>query len=206
MDAHELRRRSPEGFETPRVRLEKIHESHAVVLRESVLRSRADLQYVDWSRGDWELAQARRFCRGSRQTMELDGRFLTYLVFERVPRAANVKLTRRGPYVGLLDLHEFDWAVPACQIGYVGDSAQRGRGLMREAALALIEQAFAWGLHRVEAWCDARNERSIRFAQGIGLRIEGRLRQAARDAEGALCDQMVLARLSGDAAGDAPSA
>lgn len=196
MDANELRRRALEGFETPRVRLEKIHESHAVMLRESVLRSRADLQYVDWSRGAWELAQARRFCRGSRQTMELEGRFLTYLVFERVPRAGTARLTRRGPYVGLLDLHEFDWAVPACQIGYVGDSGQRGRGLMREAALALIDQAFAWGLHRIEAWCDARNERSIRFAQGIGLQLEGRLRDAARDAEGGLCDQVVLARLA----------
>lgn len=199
MDAQALRRLSPEGFETPRVRLEKIHESHAAVLRESVLRSRADLQYVDWSRGDWEMSQARRFCRGSRQTMELDGRFLTYLVFERVPRPGVARLTRRGPYVGLLDLHEFDWSVPACQIGYVGDSAQRGRGLMREATLALIDQAFAWGLHRIEAWCDARNERSIRFAQGVGLRVEGRLRDAARDPTGAWCDQVVLARLASDA-------
>lgn len=198
MDAQALRRHSPEWFETEHVRLEKIHESHAAVLRESVLRSRADLGYVDWSRGDWELTQARRFCRGSRQTMELDGRFLTYLVFERWPRPGAAQLTRQGPYVGLLDLHEFDWAVPACQIGYVGDSAQRGRGLMREAALALIDQAFAWGLHRIEAWCDARNERSIRFARCVGFQIEGRLREAARDAEGRRCDQVVLARLAHD--------
>jgi len=102
--------------------------------------------------------------------------------------------------VGLLDLHEFDWAVPACQIGYVGDSAQQGQGLMREAALALIDQAFAWGLHRVEAWCDARNLRSIRFAQGVGLQLEGRLRDGARDANGVLCDQVLLARLAGDPA------
>lgn len=198
MDAHELRRLSPEWFETERVRLEKIHESHAAVLRESVLRSRADLQYVDWSRGEWGQPQARRFCRGSRQTMELDGRFLTYLVFERQPWVGAAKLMRRGPYVGLLDLHEFDWAVPACQIGYVGDSAQRGRGLMREATLALIDQAFAWGLHRIEAWCDARNERSIRFARGVGMQLEGRLRSAGRDVQGLHCDQVVLARLAGD--------
>lgn len=198
MDAQDLRRRSPEWFETAHVRLEKIHESHAAALRESVLRSKADLQYVDWSRGPWEPAQARRFCRSSRQTMELDGRFLTYLVFERLPRLGEAKLTRRGPYVGLLDLHEFEWAVPGCQIGYVGDSAQRGRGLMREATLALIDQAFAWGLHRIEAWCDARNERSIRFAQRVGFQIEGRLRDAACDAEGRPCDQVVLARLAGD--------
>ncbi len=196
MDAQALRQQSPECFETARVRLEKIHESHAVALRESVLRSKADLQFVDWSRGAWELAQARRFCRGSRQAMELDGRFLTYLAFERQPLQGR---SRRGPYVGLLDLHEFDWSVPACQIGYVGDSGQRGRGLMREAALALVEQAFRWGLHRIEAWCDGRNERSVRFAQGLGFRLEGRLREAARDAEGVLCDQVLLARLAGDA-------
>lgn len=200
MDAQDLRRRSPEWFETARVRLEKIHESHAAALRESVLRSKADLQYVDWSRGPWEPTQARRFCRSSRQTMELDGRFLTYLVFERLPLpAAAPGLARRGPYVGLLDLHEFDWGVPACQIGYVGDSGQRGRGLMREATMALVEQAFGWGLHRIEAWCDGRNQRSVRFAQGIGFRVEGHLREAARDAEGTLCDQVLLARLAGDA-------
>lgn len=198
MDAQRLRDCSPEWFETPRLRLEKIQESHAEVLRESVLRSMADLEFVDWSRGRWDLSQARRFCRSSRQTMEREGRFLTYLVFERQRRAGVASLSARGDYVGLLDLHEFDWAVPACQIGYVGDSAWRGRGLMREATLALVVQAFAWGLHRIEAWCDARNERSIRFAQGAGFRLEGRLREAARDADGALCDQVLLARLASD--------
>lgn len=180
------------------MRLEKIQESHATELRASVLRSQADLVWVDWSRGAWDLAQARRFCRSSRSTMERDGRFLTYLVFERQRRAGPAALSQCGPYVGLLDLHEFDWAVPACQLGYVGDSAQRGRGLMREATLALVDQAFAWGLHRVEAWCDARNERSVRFAQQLGFQLEGRLRRASRDVDGTLCDQLVLARLADD--------
>ena len=198
MDAQRLRECSPEWFETPRVRLEKIQESHAGVLRESVLRSMDDLQFVDWSRGRWDLTQARRFCRSSRLTMEREGRFLTYLVFERQRRVGAASLSARGEYVGLLDLHAFEWAVPACQIGYVGDSAQRGRGLMREAALALVAQAFAWGMHRVEAWCDARNQRSIQFAQGLGFQLEGRLRDGARDADGALCDQVLLARLATD--------
>lgn len=200
MDAQRLRECSPEWFETPRVRLEKIQESHAAALRESVLRSMADLQFVDWSRGRWDIAQARRFCRSSRQTMEREGRFLTYLVFERQRRDGAPLLSARGEYVGLLDLHEFDWAVAACQLGYVGDSGYRGQGLMREAALALVSQAFAWGLHRIEAWCDARNERSIRFAQGLGFALEGRLREAARDPDGTLCDQVLLARLAGDPA------
>lgn len=198
MDAQRLRDGSPEWFETPRVRLEKIHESHAEVLRESVLRSMADLQFVDWSRGRWDSAQARRFCRSSRLAMEREGRFLSYLVFERQRREGVASLSTRGDYVGLLDLHEFDWDVPSCQIGYVGDSAQRGRGLLREATLALVAQGFAWGLHRIEAWCDARNQRSIRFAQCAGFQLEGRLRDGARDADGMLCDQVVLARLAGD--------
>lgn len=199
-------RQSPERLVTARLLLEKIHPTHAELLRASVLRSRVDLQYIDWAQGDWDLAQAQQFCRDSREAMDHAGSVLTYLAFDtRAQPAASGPLgllqRSRGlaHYVGLLDLHSFDFSVPACQIGYVGDSAVRGMGLMREAALTLIAQAHAWGVLRVEARCDARNSRSIRFSESLGLRREGLLRQAARDPRGLLCDQIVLARLAHDA-------
>ena len=73
------------------------------------------------------------------------------------------------------------------------------RGLMREAALALIDLAFGLGVERVEACCDLRNARSIHFAQTLGLQYEGLMRGVERDHEGRLCDQVLLARLRQDA-------
>ena len=198
MNSDFLRQHTPEAFHTPRLRLEKITLEHAPMLREAVLRDPPALRFVDWARGTWDPTQARRFCRGSREAMDRDGQFLTYLAFERERHQPDAPVTRRGRFVGLLDLHGFDFAVPACQIGYVGDPAPQGRGLMREAAAALVAQAHAWGVRRIEAWCDTRNTRSIRLAVGLGFVQEGCLRQAARDAEGLLIDRVVLARLTGD--------
>lgn len=197
-------RQAPERLVTPRLLLEKIHPAHAEQLRASVLRSREELEFVQWARGPWDHSQAVYFCRHTRHAMEHDGALLTYLVFDTrgSEQAATPTRTLRqrsrppASYVGLLDLHSFDFSVPRCQIGYVGDSAVRGMGLMREAALSLIAQAHRWGVQRIEAWCDARNERSIRFSESLGLRREGLLRQASRDPRGLLCDQIVLARLA----------
>lgn len=185
-------RQAPERLVTPRLLLEKIHPAHAEQLRASVLRSRAELEFVQWARGPWDQHHALHFCRRTRHAMEHDGVLLTYLAFDTLHQRGRAQ----AGYVGLLDLHTFDFSVPRCQIGYVGDSAVRGTGLMREAALSLIAQAHRWGVQRIEAWCDARNERSIGFSQSLGLRCEGLLRQASRDPRGLLCDQVVLARLA----------
>lgn len=202
LDPDFLRHGTPERFGTPRLWLEKIHVDHAGALRDSVLRSQPELQFVDWARGAWTPEHARRFCRSSREAMDREGRFLTYLVFERMARSPEVSVAGRGAYVGLLDLHQFDFAVPRCQIGYVShrdrSDVRRPPGLMKEAALALLDHAFAWGLLRIEVWCDARNARSVRFAQALGFQREGLMRSVARDADGQLCDQWLLARLAAD--------
>ena len=53
-----------------------------------------------------------------------------------------------------------------------------GRGLMTEAAGAVVEYAFAsLGLDRVEAWVEATNLRSLSTARRIGLTEYGRLAQ-----------------------------
>jgi RimJ/RimL family protein N-acetyltransferase len=53
-----------------------------------------------------------------------------------------------------------------------------GRGLMTEAASAVVEYAFgSLGVDRVEAWVDATNLRSLSTARRIGLTEFGRLAQ-----------------------------
>ncbi|MBK6851037.1 MAG: GNAT family N-acetyltransferase [Burkholderiales bacterium] len=197
LDAAELLALAPTSFSTEHCHLEQIRVDHAPMLREAVLTSHADLGFIDWAQGHWDLERARRFCRKSATGMAQGG-YLSYLAFERLPSGLIGSRLLRGRYIGLLDLHSFDWRVPRCQIGYVGDSAQRGRGLMREAALALMKAAHGWGLHRIEAWCDARNTRSQHFADALGLAYEGRMRQCEIDVSGQPCDQMVYARIATD--------
>jgi len=53
-----------------------------------------------------------------------------------------------------------------------------GRGLMTEAAAAVVDYAFGpLGLARVEAWVDVNNARSLATARRIGLTERGRLAQ-----------------------------
>jgi RimJ/RimL family protein N-acetyltransferase len=103
-----------------------------------------------------------------------------------------------GRYVGRLDLHSWDFATPRCELGYLADARMTGRGLVREAARLMLDLAWGLGAVRVQAMCDSRNERSIRFARALGLEPEGLLRQYERDAAGHLCDQVLLAVLADD--------
>ena len=84
-------------------------------------------------------------------------------------------------------LHEAD--APVGVVGLLGDVAVPGltwllcrqawgRGLMTEAAGAVVEYAFgSLGLDRVEAWVEATNLRSLSTARRIGLTEYGRLAQ-----------------------------
>lgn len=66
-------------------------------------------------------------------------------------------------------------AFQSCHLGYEVDGRFGGRGLMTEAAGAVVGWAFAGlGLHRVEANIMPRNVRSIRVAQKLGFVWEGR--------------------------------
>jgi RimJ/RimL family protein N-acetyltransferase len=181
-------RAAPPRLATPRLDLVWPQAGHASAVRESVNASLAALRFVKWAQQTFDEDDARRFCVADAERVAA-GDCLIYFAFER----------DSGRFIGNLDLHTFDFAVPRCQIGYVGDTRFAGRGLMREAALAMIDLAFRLGVERVEAWCDLRNARSIHFAQTLGLQYEGLMRGVERDPQGALCDQVMLARLRGDA-------
>jgi RimJ/RimL family protein N-acetyltransferase len=186
MDLRDLRR-APAELLTPRLRLVRPALEHAAAVMDSVNASLDTLSFVSWGRQAFDLARAERFCTNNIGFVER-GEALIYFVFERGGPGA-------GAFVGNLDLHHFDFTVPRCQIGYVGDARQAGRGLMHEAASALLGLGFELGLERIEAWCDSRNDRSIAFAASLGLVSEGVLRGVERDLQGQLCDQHLLAAL-----------
>ena len=95
--------------------------------------------------------------------------------------------TLEGEGAHMWVLREAD--APVGMVGFLGDVAVPGlswllcrqawgRGLMTEAAGAVVEYAFgSLGLDRVEAWVEATNARSLSTARRIGLVEYGRLAQ-----------------------------
>ena len=80
-----------------------------------------------------------------------------------------------GTTVGLVGLLG-DVAVPG--LSWLLCKRAWGRGLMTEAAAAVIDYAFGpLGLARVEAWVDTTNIRSLATARRLGLTEYGRLAQ-----------------------------
>ncbi len=64
------------------------------------------------------------------------------------------------------------------ELGWVIHPDQAGRGIATEAAQALVDVAFEhYGLHRVRAELDARNDRSAALAERLGMTREAHLRQ-----------------------------
>ena len=65
---------------------------------------------------------------------------------------------------------------PSCsqaEVGWVLDPRAAGRGIATEAARALVDLAFDhYGVHRVWAQLDARNERSAALCERLGMRRE----------------------------------
>jgi len=183
----ETLRGAPAEFTTSRLRLERPRPEHASAVMESVNASLAALRYIGWADSAFDAERALRFCTRDAELVAA-GTCLIYFAFEQGSDA----------FVGNLDLHSFDFDVPRGEIGYVGDARRAGSGLMFEAATAVLRLGFELGLERIEAVCDARNLRSIAFAEMLGMTREGLLRAHDRDPQGALCDDVVLAMLRGD--------
>lgn len=64
------------------------------------------------------------------------------------------------------------------EIGYIIHPDHAGRGYATEAARAALKVGFEqFGMHRIVARCDARNEPSWRVMEKLGMRREAHLRE-----------------------------
>ncbi|HZY69156.1 MAG TPA: GNAT family protein, partial [Devosia sp.] len=84
------------------------------------------------------------------------------------------------------------------EIGYILHPDAHGQGYATEAARALT--AFGFGtmrLHRIFARCDARNGRSERVMQRLGMRKEAHFREHMQR-KGRWDEELIYAILEGD--------
>lgn len=86
-----------------------------------------------------------------------------------------VELKASGKMIGNVYLGQREFQ--SLELGFVFNRAYWGQGLAAEACRALVDQAFAGGIHRIFAECDPKNENSWRLLEALGFRREGQLRQ-----------------------------
>lgn len=175
---------APSVLHTPRLRLETPRAAHAQAFSDGVTATMPALAYVAWGLQSRDVDWARQFCEDDARSVAA-GVDLVFHVFELAD----------GGWAGRIDVHTIDFDAARGEIGYVGDVRRAGRGLMREAALAVIGLCFDLGFERIEAMSDARNARALHFADTLGLQREGLLRRHERDPHGDWCDMVICAVL-----------
>lgn len=86
-----------------------------------------------------------------------------------------VELKASGKLIGNVYLGQRDFE--ARELGFVFNRQYWGQGYARESCEALIQQAFATGVHRIYAECDPENIHSWRLLEKLGFRREAHLRE-----------------------------
>lgn len=175
---------APRELRSVRCVLEAPRPEHAEPFAQGLAASVPGWPFISWVHrardADWE----RRFCDDDARSFDA-GQDMAFHVFE---------IADRG-WVGRIDIHTIDFDAARGEMGYVGDIRRAGRGLMREAALAVIALCWRVGFERIEAMSDARNPRALHFAETLGMQREGLLRHHERDPHGEHCDMVLYAVL-----------
>ena len=174
---------APTELSTERVVLYGPRPEFGPVIVASINRSLPGLRFIGWGQRERAAEFGADFIAYDLKVWE-QGDCLVYYAFER----------DSGAYVGRIDLHSWNFTVPRCEVGYVGDVLTAGRGLMREAVLGCVDQAFKLGASRVQALSESDNHRALHFAEhALGFTREGVLRNFERDAQGRLGEQVMFA-------------
>jgi ribosomal-protein-alanine N-acetyltransferase len=87
-------------------------------------------------------------------------------------------LQETGDLIGTARVHIDDPDDRQGSVGYALWREQWGRGLATEAATAMLDLGFErLGLHRIEATIEPDNSASVRVAEKLGMRLEGRMKE-----------------------------
>lgn len=103
-----------------------------------------------------------------------------------------------GQLFGAIRFNSFDRPARCAELGYELHPSAWGKGLMSEAAQAVVRCGFeVFSLNRIEAWTLPGNGASDRVLEKAGFQYEGTLRQKARF-KGAYHDFRMFGCLAGD--------
>ncbi|MCM1324272.1 MAG: GNAT family N-acetyltransferase [Acetobacter sp.] len=74
--------------------------------------------------------------------------------------------------LGCIDAHNLNFQNHTAELGYWLAKSETGNGYMKEAVVALEEELFKTGFHRVEIHCDKHNYKSAMVAENSDYELE----------------------------------
>lgn len=156
----------PENLRTQRLSLTRPHPSDAADVFAAYAADPEVTRYLTWEPHSDE-ASVRAFLRETGE-QRLRGEAYTWLVRDRSD----------GSCLGMISARD---GLHGMELGYVLARAAWGRGLMTEAAGAVVAMLLAQpDVWRVWAYCDCENAASARVMLKLGMTREGTLKRWSR--------------------------
>lgn len=138
---------------------------------------------LPWAVVEPSISESERFCRESQATFILRSAMPMLLLNKE-----------NDQLVGSSGLHDIDWTVPKCEIGYWIRSSCVRQGFATEAVKAITSFAIAsLGMRRIEALPDDKNLRSCLVCERAGYELEGVLHNERVQPDGQLADTRIYA-------------
>jgi RimJ/RimL family protein N-acetyltransferase len=156
-----------EPIALPRVFLRPFVESDLAALHD--MQSRPEVaRYLSW--------EPRTLVESGKSLERKMG--LTSVTHEGDSLNVAVTLRKGGPVIGDVILTYTSARHQQAEVGYLFHPDVQGQGLATQAVGTVVDLGFRrLGVHRVSAHLDARNTRSARLLERLGLRREARLTQ-----------------------------
>ncbi|CAB3772014.1 hypothetical protein LMG29542_06763 [Paraburkholderia humisilvae] len=179
----------PERFKTDRLILRCVRPGDGATICDALADSVAALRQfpasLPWALEEPSVERSEIYCREGFAHF-IARREFRFLIF----------LGDGETLVGCCALFCPNWSVPSVEIGWWGRTPTLGHGFISEAVEGLIRYAFEQlFVHRVAAFVDDLNSKSIRLCERVGMTLEGTLRQERVDPDGTLRNTRVYATI-----------
>src|SRR5574341_1103293 len=155
--------RPPESFETVRLLLRRPIMADAEAIFNGYAQDSEVARYLTW-RPHKNISETEQFLSTYIENWKNDRRF-----------PYSVLLKNKNEMIGMVEISIANFRA---ELGYVLNRAYWGKGIMTEAARALVDWALSQPqIYRVWAVCDVENAASARVLEKIGMQREGILRR-----------------------------
>jgi len=119
--------------------------------------------------------------------------------YENNPDFYGWVITLDDEIIGSIGLYSIDHSSESCELGFLIGSKWWNRGYTTEAVEAVLKFAFnRMFAHRVQASHHPENTASKRVLEKVGMKFEGVMRDAQRNANGTYSDLWLYSKLSSD--------
>ncbi|OOG91221.1 GNAT family N-acetyltransferase [Bacillus pseudomycoides] len=83
----------------------------------------------------------------------------------------------KGKLVGMVGIHEVNWAKKATSLGYYLAEEAGGKGIMTRSVKAVLRYAFEeLKLNKIEIRCGVENQKSRAIPERLGFKLDGVMR------------------------------